>query len=231
MGIDHDHLTFLEAGRAAALEGAAWVALHGRTAEQMYGGQADWSAIAMLVEELAPLGVPVLGNGDIWSAGDALRMVEHTGCAGVVVGRGCLGRPWLFGQLAAAFAGAPAPPEPTSGQVLAVLRRHAELLVVMHGDELKGCRDIRKHMAWYLKGFRVAQPIRAALGTVLTLAELDGLLAGVDPDQPYPSQVATTPRGRTSGQRRVALPEGWLDSCDLGLHDDLAGAELGVSGG
>ena len=169
-GIDDDHLTYLEAGRAAAEEGAAWVALHGRTAEQMYGGQADWAAIARLVEELAPLGVPVLGNGDIWAADDALRMVEQTGCAGVVVGRGCLGRPWLFGQLAAAFAGAPPPPEPTSGEVLAVLRRHTVLLGEMYDDEFKGCRDIRKHMAWYLKGFRVAQPIRAALGTVGTLA-------------------------------------------------------------
>jgi nifR3 family TIM-barrel protein len=230
-GIDDDHLTYLEAGRAAAQEGAAWVALHGRTAEQMYGGQADWAAIARLVEELDPIGVPVLGNGDIWAAGDALRMVEQTGCAGVVVGRGCLGRPWLFGQLAAAFAGAPPPPEPTSGQVLAVLRRHAVLLGEMYDDELKGCRDIRKHMAWYLKGFRVAQPIRAALGTVATLAELDELLAGIDPDQPYPSLVAAGPRGRTSGQRRVALPDGWLDSCELAMGEDLSAAEIGVSGG
>ena len=230
-GIDEDHLTYLEAGRAAAEEGAAWVALHGRTAEQMYGGQADWSAIARLVEELSPLGVPVLGNGDIWGADDALRMVAQTGCAGVVVGRGCLGRPWLFGQLAAGFAGAPPPPEPTSGEVLAVLRRHAVLLGAMYDDELKGCRDIRKHMAWYLKGFRVAQPIRAALGTVGTLAELDDLLAGIDPDQPYPSVVAAGPRGRTSGQRRVALPDGWLDSCELATGEDLSAAEIGVSGG
>ncbi len=118
LGVDDEHLTYLEAGRAAAQEGAEWVALHGRTAAQMYGGQADWAAIARLVEELAPLGVPVLGNGDIWTAEDALRMVESTGCAGVVVGRGCLGRPWLFGQLAAAFAGAPAPAEPSSARRL-----------------------------------------------------------------------------------------------------------------
>jgi nifR3 family TIM-barrel protein len=230
-GIDDEHLTYLEAGRAAAQEGAAWVALHGRTADQMYAGRADWSAIARLVDELAPLGVPVLGNGDIWTAGDALRMVAGTGCAGVVVGRGCLGRPWLFGQLAAAFAGAPPPPEPTSGEVLAVLRRHAELLVEMRDDEATGCRDIRKHMAWYLKGFRVAQPIRAALGTVRDLHELDALLAAIDPDQPYPTDVAAGPRGRTSGQRRVALPEGWLDSCELAAGEDLQAAELEVSGG
>ena len=230
-GIDDDHLTYLEAGRAAAQEGAAWVALHGRTAEQMYGGQADWTAIARLVEELAPLGVPVLGNGDIWTADDALRMVALTGSAGVVVGRGCLGRPWMFGQLAAAFAGDEPPSEPTSGEVLAVLRRHAVLLGEMYDDERKGCRDIRKHIAWYLKGFRVAQPIRAALGTVATLQELDDLLAGIDPDQPYPSLVSAGPRGRTSGQRRVALPDGWLDSCELAGGEDLSAAEIGVSGG
>lgn len=231
MGIDADHLTYLDAGRAAARAGVAWVALHGRTADQMYAGQADWDAIATLVEELAPLGVPVLGNGDIWTADDALRMVEETGCAGVVVGRGCLGRPWLFGQLAAAFAGQAPPPEPTSGQVLAVLRTHAELLVDMRGSEPTGCRDIRKHVAWYLKGFRVAQPVRAALGTVASLAELESLLAGIDPDQPYPSLVAAGPRGRTSGQRRVALPDGWLDSCELAVTEDLSAAEVGVSGG
>lgn len=231
MGIDADHLTYLDAGRAAARAGVAWVALHGRTADQMYAGQADWDAIAALVEELAPLGVPVLGNGDIWTADDALRMVEETGCAGVVVGRGCLGRPWLFGQLAAAFAGQAPPPEPTSGQVLAVLRTHAELLVDMRGSEPTGCRDIRKHVAWYLKGFRVAQPVRAALGTVASLAELESLLAGIDPDQPYPSLVAAGPRGRTSGQRRVALPDGWLDSCELAVTEDLSAAEVGVSGG
>ncbi len=231
MGIDADHLTYLSAGRAAAEEGAAWVALHGRTAVQMYGGQADWSAIARLVEELGPSGVPVLGNGDVWTADDALRLVDRTGCSGVVVGRGCLGRPWLFGQLAAAFAGRPAPAEPTSGEVLGVLRRHAELLVAMHGDERKGCRDIRKHMAWYLKGFRVAQPVRAALGTVGSLRELDDLLVRIDPAQAHPSEVASQPRGRTSGQRGVALPERWLDSPDVAAGADLSAAEIGASGG
>jgi len=231
MGIDRAHLTYLDAGRAAAEEGVAWVALHGRTADQMYAGQADWAAIRSLVEELAPIGVPVLGNGDVWTAADALRMVAETGCAGVVVGRGCLGRPWLFGQLAAAFAGAPAPPEPTSGEVLAVLRRHAELLVAMRGDEALGCRDIRKHMAWYLKGFRVAQPIRAALGTVHSLAELDALTAGIDPEQAHPTDVAAGPRGRTSAQKRVALPEGWLQSRALPAGADMSAAELGLSGG
>ena len=103
VGIDGDHVTYLDAGRIAEGEGAAAVALHARTAAQAYSGQADWSAIARLKEAVTT--VPVLGNGDIWSAEDALEMVRQTGCDGVVVGRGCLGRPWLFTDLAAAFAG------------------------------------------------------------------------------------------------------------------------------
>ena len=232
MGIDDDHLTYLEAGRAAADAGVAWVALHGRTASQMYAGSADWDAIARLKEELAPYGTPVLGNGDIWTATDALRMVAHTGADGVVVGRGCLGRPWLFGQLAAAFAGTEIPADPDLREVLGTLRRHAQLLVDDYG-ELKGCRDIRKHMAWYLKGFSVRQPVRLALGTVASLDELDALLAQIDPEQPFNAEVAEGPRGRTSGNRRPTLPDGWLDSpyLDEAGACDLADAELSVSGG
>ena len=100
-GIDEDHLTYLDAGRIAEESGCAAIALHGRTVAQSYSGEADWSAIAALVDHVD---IPVLGNGDIWEAGDAVRMVEQTGAAGVVVGRGCLGRPWLFRDLAAAFA-------------------------------------------------------------------------------------------------------------------------------
>ena len=231
-GIDDDHLTYLDAGRTAAEAGVAWVALHGRTAAQMYGGTADWDAIARLKDELAPYGTPVLGNGDIWTAADAVRMMAGTGADGVVVGRGCLGRPWLFGQLAAAFAGRSVPPDPGLAEVLVLLRRHAYLLVEDYG-ELKGCRDIRKHMAWYLKGFRVRQPIRLALGTVTSLAELDGLLAQIDADQPFNEVVGEGPRGRTSGNRRPTLPDGWLDSpyLDEAGACALAGAELSVSGG
>ncbi|MEZ5115831.1 MAG: tRNA dihydrouridine synthase DusB [Candidatus Nanopelagicales bacterium] len=231
-GIDEDHLTYLDAGRAAAEEGVAWVALHGRTTEQMYGDRADWASIARLKESLEPYGTPVLGNGDVWTAADALRMVAETGCDGVVVGRGCLGRPWLFGQLAAAFRGEPVPADPDLRGVLALLRRHAVLLCEQYG-EVKGCRDIRKHMAWYLKGFSVPRSVRAALGTVATLAELDDLLAQIDPDQPFDTAVGSGPRGRTGGGRRPTLPDGWLDSpyLDPAAAADLAGAELGVSGG
>jgi nifR3 family TIM-barrel protein len=231
-GIDDDHLTYLEAGRTAAAAGVSWVALHGRTAQEMYSGQADWTAIARLKDELVPFGTPVLGNGDIWTAADALRMVEATGADGVVVGRGCLGRPWLFGHLVAAFRGDPLPSEPRLTEVLGILRRHAELLSADYG-EIKGCRDIRKHMAWYLKGFRVPQPIRQALGTVATLAELDALLGEIDDDQDFNSEVGSGPRGRTSGGRAPTLPEGWLDSpfLDAEAACEVAQAELSVSGG
>lgn len=232
VGVDDEHVTYLDAGRTAAQEGVAWVALHGRTAAQMYAGQADWTTIARLVRELDGSGVPVLGNGDVWTAADAMRLVDETGAAGVVVGRGCLGRPWLFGQLAAAFAGAPVPADPDLPVVLATLRRHAQLLVDDYGEE-RGCRDIRKHMAWYLKGYTVRQPVRQALGMVESLAGLDDLLAQIEPDQRADPQVQGAPRGRTSGNRRPTLPDRWLDSPTLQECDRafLASAELNVSGG
>ncbi|RIK12454.1 MAG: tRNA dihydrouridine synthase DusB [Acidobacteria bacterium] len=213
VGIDAEHETFLDAGRIAEEEGAAAVALHARTAAQAYSGQADWSRIAEL--KAAVTTIPVLGNGDIWSADDAVRMVEQTGCDGVVVGRGCLGRPWLFTDLAAAFAGSRVRVEPTLGEVCRVLRRHAELLVEFHRDEAKGCRDIRKHIAWYTKGFPVGGQVRQQLGLVHTLADLDRLIAGLDPDQPWPREGADGQRGRAGSARIVALPDGWLQSREL----------------
>jgi len=225
-GIDDDTLTYLEAGRIAEGEGAAAVALHGRTAAQFYGGQADWSAIAMLKQTITT--VPILGNGDIWSVADAQRMMRETGCDGVVVGRGCLGRPWLFGQLAAAYDGRPQPADPDLAGVAQVMRRHGELLAAELGED-HGVRDLRKHMAWYLKGFTVGQALRQRLGMVGSLAELDDLLGKLDGDQRYPVDAATSPRGRTSGSRRVALPEGWLDDPD----DVILGDEglIAFSGG
>ena len=231
-GVDDDHLTYLEAGRAAAEEGAAWVALHGRTASQLYGGTADWTSIARLVEELEPFGIPVLGNGDIWTAADAARMVSETGAAGIVVGRGCLGRPWLFGQLAASFTGRPVPDDPGLRDVAAVMRHHAELLVEVLGPQ-KGPRDFRKHIAWYLKGFAVPREIRQGLALVDTLDEVDAWIAKMDLDQPWPGAVSEGPRGRTQPGKRVALPDGWLDDPDDldGFLDDIRAAELDVSGG
>jgi nifR3 family TIM-barrel protein len=212
-GIDGDHLTHLEAGRIAEGEGAAAVALHGRTASQAYSGRADWGAIRALKQ--AVTSIPVLGNGDIWSAEDALRMVEETGCDGVVVGRGCLGRPWLFTDLAAAFAGSAQRVRPSLREVAATLRRHTAYLAEFHDSELKACRDIRKHIAWYLKGFRAGSHVRSRLGLVDSFGALDDLIATLDLDQPWPGEPAEGPRGRAGSERRVVLPEGWLDSREL----------------
>jgi nifR3 family TIM-barrel protein len=206
-GIDDDHLTYLDAGRIAVEEGVSAVALHGRTAAQHYGGTADWEAIARLKEHVPE--IPVLGNGDIWSAADAERMMRETGCDGVVVGRGCLGRPWLFRDLAALGSGE-APYAPAFGEVAAVMRRHAELLGRWLGDEARGVIDFRKHVSWYTKGFAVGSELRRALATASSLAELDEQLALIDPAQPWPAH-ADGPRGRTAAGGRVVLPDGWLE--------------------
>ena len=234
-GIDSDHLTYLDAGRIAEDAGVSAVALHARTAAEFYSGQADWSAIAALKQ--AVTSVPVLGNGDIWSAEDAVRMMDETGCDGVVVGRGCLGRPWLFGDLARAL-GAPgsapaAPVDANLGFVADAFLRHAELLVEFLDDEERGCRDIRKHVAWYFKGYPVGGDTRAALATASSLDEIDQLLASLDRGAPYPGAAAEGQRGRAGTPKRPALPEGWLESRELGEAAScaLAEAELDHSGG
>ncbi|TFB53676.1 tRNA dihydrouridine synthase DusB [Cryobacterium tagatosivorans] len=218
-GIDSDHLTYLEAGKAAEGAGVAAIALHARTAAEFYSGQADWPAIEKLKNAIT--GPPVLGNGDIWSAEDALRMVAETGCDGVVVGRGCLGRPWLFGDLAAAFRGdlSTANIQPDLGRVAATFYRHAELLTEFFDSEERACRDVRKHVAWYFKGYPVGGDLRASLATVGSLAQLEELLGTLDGTQPYPGEGAEGPRGRAGTPKRTALPEHWLDS------QELAGAE------
>jgi nifR3 family TIM-barrel protein len=225
-GIDDDHLTYLEAGRIAQDAGAVAVALHARTAAQRYSGRADWAAIGELK---AALDVPVLGNGDIWEADDALRMMAETGCDGVVVGRGCLGRPWLFADLAAAFAGRAERVMPTLGEVATIMRRHAELLVEWLADEEYGVTDFRKHVAWYLKGFPVGSELRQAMAMASSLAELDDLLGKLDHAEPFPTHTLGQPRGRTNSPGRVVLPDGWLrDRDDLTVPVD---AEVESSGG
>ena len=225
-GIDDRHLTYVEAGLIAQDAGASWVALHGRTAAQRYSGDADWDAIAALKQALD---VSVLGNGDIWEADDALRMMAHTGADGVVVGRGCLGRPWLFADLAATFAGRPDRAAPTLGEVATVMRRHATLLVQWYGDEEQGVTDFRKHVAWYLKGFPVGPELRRAMAMASSRTELDDLLARLDASVPFPTAVLGQPRGRTNSPGKVQLPVGWLDDRDSDLVPE--GAELEDSGG
>ncbi len=232
VGIDAEHITYLDAGRIAEAEGVAAVALHGRTASQAYSGQADWSVIARLKE--AVTSIPVLGNGDIWSAEDALEMVRQTGCDGVVVGRGCLGRPWLFADLAAAFAGSEVRVRPGLREVTATLRRHTEYLVDFYdGDEQRACRDIRKHIAWYLKGFPAGSTVRHSLALVDSLQAIDDLIGTMDLDTPWPGEAAEGQRGRAGSPRVVALPENWLRSRELDEAQaaQVAQAELSVSGG
>ena len=231
VGIDDDHITYLDAGKIASDAGVTWVALHGRTAAQYYGGQADWTTIARLVD-LIP-NTPVLGNGDIWCAADAQRMLEETGARGVVIGRGCLGRPWLFGQIRSAISGHEVPPEPNAGVIVDLMKRHAQLLAEMHNDEFLGCREMRKHMAWYLKGIIVGSETRGQLGLINSLSELDELLAPIDRLQTLTAEIANSPRGRTTPTKKVNLPEGWLSSQTMSLDErsTVREAELSVSGG
>ncbi|GAB3599012.1 tRNA dihydrouridine synthase DusB [Microbacterium tumbae] len=230
-GIDRDHLTFLEAGRAAEDAGAAAVALHARTASEFYSGHADWNAVGELKQ--AVTSIPVLGNGDIWSAEDAVRMMAETDCDGVVVGRGCLGRPWLFGDLAAAFGAESHPVDATLGFVADAFRRHADLLVEFFEDEDRGCRDIRKHVSWYFKGYPVGGELRTALAKVESLAQMDDLLGELDRSAPYPGADAEGQRGRAGHPKRPALPDRWLDSREVAseTQEMLRGAEIENSGG
>lgn len=238
-GIDDDHLTFLDAGKAARDAGVTAVALHGRTAADYYSGTADWDAIGELRASLPD--VQVLGNGDIWSAEDAVRMMQQTGVDGVVVGRGCLGRPWLFGDLERAISayldGRPLDSAETAmpnlGEVADAFYRHAQLLVEFFESEERACRDIRKHVAWYFKGYPVGGELRASLALANSLQEIADLLGTLDRTIPYPGEAAEGPRGRLGTAKSCTLPENWLVSRELNFEQKsvLLEAELSVSGG
>jgi nifR3 family TIM-barrel protein len=226
MGVDGAHLTYLDAGRTAEDEGAAAVTLHARTAEQLYSGVADWDAIGRLKE--AVTSVPVLGNGDLWEADDALAMMAATGCDGVVVGRGCLGRPWLFRDLAAAFRGEPVPGPPGLGEVCSMMLIHLDLLCGLFGQDL-GTRQFRKHTGWYLTGFPVGSQVRRDLALASTVTEVETLLGGLDHTLPFPPEALRMARGHTNGPRPVHLPDRWLETVDDPTPP--AGGDLLVSGG
>ena len=227
LGIDDDHLTYLDTARIAEDEGVAAVALHARTALQHYAPSAHWDRIRTLKEQVRT--IPVLGNGDVFAAQDALDMMATTGCDGVVIGRGCLGRPWIFRDLAAAFAGEPVPGPPRLGEVADVVRRHARLVVEWQDGEER-LAHFRKHLAWYLKGYPVGSSIRARAGHVATLADIESLLDDLDPDAEAPEGVERIVRSHSNALKKVALPDGWLGDPDG--HVELPrGAEALVSGG
>jgi nifR3 family TIM-barrel protein len=229
IGLDERWQTFLDAGRIAQEEGCAAVALHARTAAQLYDGQADWAAIGELKQAVTR--IPVLGNGDVWEAWDALRMLRETGCDGVVVGRGCLGRPWLFRDLADVFAGREPRDPPCFGEVASVMLDHARRLAAWMGPEL-GVRNFRKHATWYTKGFPGSAQLRERLIAIVTLAELEAILAEADPRTPFPPAAMRVPRGKHGGRQRVVLPDGYLDQLDDATPPAAELAEwAAVSGG
>ncbi len=213
MGIDDSLMTYEDAGKIGEDEGCAWIALHARTAAQLYDGQARWDAIGHLKSITKT--IPVFGNGDIWEAWDALRMMRQTGCDGVVVGRGCLGRPWLFRDLAAVFGPTPSscgsePPDPPCfGEVADVAIEHARRLASWMGEG-HAMRAFRRHSSWYTKGFRDSASMRQALMQVKTVAELEALLRAHDPEEPFPPGAMRVSRGKTAGTQTVSLPEGFL---------------------
>ena len=227
MGIHDELLTFIRTGQIAEEEGVAAIALHARTAQQHYAGTANWDAIAEL--KAAVTGIPVLGNGDIWEAADALKMVEHTNCDGVVIGRGCLGRPWLFGHLVAAFNGEPVPESPSLGFVGQQMADHCRLLAEHLGED-HAVRDFRKHTSWYLTGYPVGGEARGNFSKINSIAELDHLIAALDPTLVVVPGGERIRRGHTNGPIRVILPEGYLDDLDDATPPD-DGHVMALSGG
>ena len=222
MGLDDDHVHHLTTGRVGQEEGCAAVGLHARTAAQLYDGAARWEAIGELVDALD---IPVFGNGDVWEAADAIRMMRTTGCAAVIVGRGCLGRPWLFRELAQAFDGeAPAAP-PRWGEIRVVALEHARGLVRWFG-EVRGTRMMRRQLTWYTKGFPGSAAVRASLPNVHDLADVERVLRALPDDVPFPQHAARLSRGKSAGTQTVALPDGYLDDLD---DDTPPCAAAGVS--
>jgi len=226
-GLFDSLLTYIATGRIAAEEGVAAIALHARTAEQHYAGTADWNAIGEL--KAAVPEIPVLGNGDIWEAADAVRMMRETGCDGVVIGRGCLGRPWLFRDLVEALNGRPVEASPLLGEACAVMAEHARLLVGHFGENL-AMRDFRKHTSWYLTGYPVGGEVRRQFSGVSSYSELEDLISALDPAIRIVEGGERIRRGHTNGPIRVALPAGYLDHLDdLVIPDDAD--VMALSGG
>lgn len=154
--------------------GAAAFTLHARTRTQMFSGKASWDEIAKVAEALD---IPVIGNGDIQGADDVVRMVQHTRCAGVMIGRGSFGNPWLFRDARALLAGRPRPPAPTAAERFQVAVEHARLALRLQGDSRKTVIEFRKHFGWYTKGLHGASDLRQRLFQVETMAEAEAIFA------------------------------------------------------
>ncbi len=231
MGLWDDLRTDISTGLICADEGVAWIALHARTVQQHYSGEARWDAIGEL--KRAVDGIPVLGNGDIWEASDAVDMMSATGCDGVVIGRGCLGRPWLFGDLVAVLNGGEASPPRLLGEVLEAMMQHARLLVenyAGHGGEQFAMRDFRKHTSWYMTGYPVGPATRRDLAQISSLAEIEHIIGGLDRTATMVEGGERIKRGHTNGPRKVSLPDGYLDHTDdLVVPDDAD--VMSLSGG
>lgn len=228
MGLDDQHLTYLEAGKIAADVGVSAITLHARTALQGYSGKSNWEAIGQLREHIDP-SVLVLGNGDIWQAQDALEMMNETSCDGVVVGRGCLGRPWLFGDLDRMFSGETPLGPPRLGAVTEMLLTHLRYMIEWYGRERFAVRRMRKHISWYFAGYPVGAHVRQLTNTLETLEDVEQMCASLDPNTEILPSGISAPRGRTDAIKRLALPDGWLDDPDgEAWVDDSVGA---ISGG
>ena len=228
-GIDDDLLTFLDAGRVAEAEGASAVGLHARTAAQLYSGEADWAAIAELKSKLQ---IPVLGNGDVFEAFDAPRMMRETGCDGIIVGRGCLGRPWLFRDLVDVFEGREPKEPPCLGEVCDIALQHARLLVDFFGER-GGMLQMRKHMSWYTKSFPGMGKVRPQLMQVASLEELADALATLPRELPFPVAGLRVKRGKDSRSQKVSLPPGYLENRedDSVCFEDPREMDSALSGG
>jgi len=170
-GFDDDHVNAVEMARIAQECGAAAVAVHGRTREQFYSGKADWDIIRQVKEAVS---IPVIGNGDILTANDVIRMGEQTGCDGFMIARGAEGNPWIFKQILQAFETGEEPEKPEFSEVRDMILRHARMQIDFKG-EYTAIREMRKHAAWYTAGYKNSSRLRARVCEVETYEELAAL--------------------------------------------------------
>ncbi len=154
--------------------GAQAFTLHARTRTQMFSGHANWDEIARVVEALD---IPVIGNGDIQTAEDVVRMVEHTGCAGVMVGRGAFGNPWLFRDARALLDGRPRPEPASAAEKFTVALEHARLALRLQGDNRRTVLEFRKHFGWYTRGLPSSSELRGRLFQIESMAEAEAIFS------------------------------------------------------